>query len=49
MTHPLARMIRWLQLAASVLVLVTCVAAVNHKTSKEVLTVSPMEVSAGLY
>jgi type VI protein secretion system component VasF len=46
--HPLARMIRWLQLAAMVLALALCVAGVNHKKSQESFTLSPMAGSVGL-
>jgi hypothetical protein len=47
--HPVARLIRWLQLAAMVLALAVCVAEVNHKTSKETFTLSPLEVTAAHY
>jgi hypothetical protein len=47
--HPVARLIRWLQLACMVLALAVCVAEVNHKTSQETSRLSPMEVSAAVY
>jgi hypothetical protein len=46
--HPIVRLIRWLQLTATVLILATAVAAVNHKTSKETFTVSHLGVNPGL-